>query len=120
MAVSIAWSLGAGRLGEGDGAGEAGGCAPATTGRSAPATRTRARAARRLTLLQPIPILQLLRQVLLGDEADAVPGERLNLELEAAPHHLLDLALPLGVLEPGIGEHLFGPAVITVVHPDGD
>src|SRR6267143_4590824 len=120
MADSTAWSLGTARPGEGDAAGEAGGCARAATGRSAPATRARAGAARRLTLLKPIPILQLLGQVLFGDEADAVSGERLALELEAAPHHLLDLPLPARLLEPGIGEHLFGPAVVAVVHPDGD
>src|SRR5205807_8251908 len=56
-------------------------------------------------LLQPVPILQLLRHVLLGDEADAQLGERFDLELQAAPHHLLDLTLPVRLLEPGIGEH---------------
>src|SRR5437773_7023000 len=121
MAVSTAWSLGATRPEEEDGVGEAGGCATATTGRSAPATRTRARAARRLTqLLQPIPVLQLLRQVLFGDEADATPGEGFELELLATLDHLLDLTLPLRLLEPGIGEHLLGPAVVAVVHLDGD
>src|SRR5712692_1615192 len=121
MAVSTAWSLGATRPGEDDGVGEAGGCATATTARSAPATRTRARAVRRLTqLLQPIPILQLPWQVLFGDETDATTGERFELELEAASHHLLDLPLPARVLEPRIGEHLLGPVVVAVVHLDGD
>src|SRR5580765_7018856 len=59
-------------------------------------------------LLQPIPVLQLLGQVLLGDEADAAPGQRLQLELLPAAHHLLDLALPLRLLEPGVGQHLLG------------
>src|SRR5688572_16518952 len=75
--------------GDGDGDGD-GDCASTTPRASVPS------AGIRTPSLQPVLVLQLLRQVLLGDEADAVPRERLDLELEPASHHLLDLALPLG------------------------
>src|SRR5205807_723706 len=131
--VIVGGGSGEGEAGAGEvaGAGE-GGCAwlaPAgarasTAPRASPLIPAAARRGRPVKpsspLLEPIAVLQLPGQVLLGDEADAVPGERLDFELEAAPHHLLDLALPLGVLEPGIREHLLGPAVVPVVHPDGD
>src|SRR5687768_5540493 len=86
--------------------------APSASQRStAPSSRGR--------LFQPILVLQLLGQVLLGDEADATPGEGFELELLSALHHLLDLALPAGVLEPLIGEHLLRAVVVAVVHLDG-
>src|SRR5688572_2709892 len=120
---------GAGEAGEAEGVGDAGG-----EGLAAAAARARSRQAATRTgvftgartsrpgpaSLQPIAVLQLLGQVLLGDEADAAAGQRFQLELEPALHHLLDLALPAGVFEPGIGEHLFGPAVVAIVHLDGD
>src|SRR5712692_2722070 len=93
---------------------------PMTWAPAGEARRARTRSARLTRLLQPIPVLELLRQVLFRDEADAPAGERFQLELLPAPHHLLDLALPVRLLEPRVGEHLLGPVVVAVVHLDGD
>src|SRR5438477_6118202 len=131
--VIVGGGSGEGEAGAGEvaGAGE-GGCAwlaPAgarasTAPRASPLIPAAARRGRPVKpsspLLEPIAVLQLPGQVLLGDEADAPPGERLELELLAAADHLLDLALPLRLLEPGVGEHLLRPVVVTVVHLDGD
>src|SRR5512138_3951552 len=71
-------------------------------------------------LLEPVLVLELLRQVLLGDEADPAARERLELELLPALHHLLDLVLPLLRLEPGVREHLLRARHVALVHLDGD
>src|SRR5688500_6242732 len=89
--ASTASIFAGGRPGAADGSGDAaavegdGGCASAAPSASAPS-------AVRKPSLQPVLVLQLLRKVLLGDEADAAPGERFQLELEPALDHLLDLA----------------------------
>src|SRR5258708_4850445 len=60
-------------------------------------------------LLQVILIAQLLRNVLLGNEGDALREETVDFHLELVVEELVDLLLPLLVLEPWIGPHLFGP-----------
>src|SRR5687768_7414682 len=97
MRASMASIFAGGSPGDGAAAGEGDGdCASAAPSASAHT------AAVSVASLQPVLVLQLLRKVLLGDEADPAPGQRLELELEAALHHLLDLALPAGLLEPRV------------------
>ena len=68
----------------------------------------------------PVLLLQLLRQVLLGDEADAAPGEGLELELHARLRTISWISrCHCLACEPGVGEHLLGPGHVAVVHLDG-
>ena len=57
---------------------------------------------------QEVLIPELLRNVLLGDEGDALREEAVDLHLELIVEELVDLLLPLLVRKPRIRLHLLG------------
>src|SRR5262252_10777488 len=69
-------------------------------------------------LVQPVLLLELAGQVLLGQILEVLVGQRIQLVLEAAAEHALDLVLPGLLLEPAVLEELLGPAHILVVELD--
>src|SRR5262249_23058486 len=71
-------------------------------------------------LVQPVPFLELARQVGLGQVLEVLVGERVELVLEAARQHALDLLLPVLLLEPGVVEQLPGARDVLVVELDAD
>src|SRR5690242_7129082 len=70
--------------------------------------------------IEPVSVLELLRKVGLGQVAEVLVGERIELVLEAAREHPLDLLLPLLLLEPAVLGQLLGPAHVLVVELDAD
>src|SRR5438046_5714157 len=68
--------------------------------------------------IEPVPFLELLRKIGLGQVAEVLVGERIELVLETAREHPLDLFLPFLLLEPAVLEQLFGPADVLVVELD--
>src|SRR5262249_56564059 len=69
-------------------------------------------------LVQPVLLLELARQVLLGQILEVLVGQGVQLVLEAAAEHALDLLLPGLLLEPAVLEELLGPAHVLVVELD--
>src|SRR5215467_5897249 len=69
-------------------------------------------------LVQPVLLLELARQVLLGQVLEVLVGEGVQLVLEAGAEHALDLLLPGLLLEPAVLEELLGPAHVLVVELD--
>src|SRR5215510_12888058 len=69
-------------------------------------------------LVQPVLLLELARQVLLGQVLEVLVGEGVQLILEAGPEHALDLVLPGLLIEPAVLEELLGPAHVLVVELD--
>src|SRR5215467_7656349 len=70
--------------------------------------------------VQPVLLLELARQVLLGQILEVLVGQGVQLVLEAAAEHALDLVLPGLLLEPAVLEELLGPAHVLVVELDPD
>src|SRR5258705_8908410 len=73
-----------------------------------------------LRLVQLVLFLELRRQVGLGQVAEVLVGERVELVLEPAGQHPLDLLLPGLLLEPAVLEELLGAADVLVVELDAD
>src|SRR6267142_1822192 len=76
--------------------------------------------AKRPGLVQPILLFELARQVLLRQELEVLVGEGVELVLEPAREHPLDLGLPALLLEPRVAEELFGAGHVLVVQLDAD
>src|SRR5882672_2354470 len=77
----------------------------------APGAGVSSRAAR---LVQPVFFFELPRQVGLGQVAEVLVGERVELVLEAGREHPLDLLLPGLLLKPAVLGQLLGPADVLV------
>src|SRR6266542_1624533 len=71
-------------------------------------------------LVQPVAFFELSRQVGLGQVLEVLVGQRVELVLEAAREHTLDLFLPFLLLEPAIFRQLLGAADVLVVELDAD
>src|SRR5712691_6891508 len=71
-------------------------------------------------LIQPVFLFELSGQVGLGQVAEVLVGERIELVLEATREHPLDLFLPGLLLKPAVLEQLLGPAHVLVVEFDAD
>src|SRR5262249_1662865 len=71
-------------------------------------------------LVQPVLRAELSRQVCLRQIPEVLVRERIELVLEAGPHHSLDLLLPGLLLKPPIAEELLGSADVLVVQLDSD
>src|SRR5882724_2317238 len=71
-------------------------------------------------LVQPVVLFELSRQVGLGQVLEVLVGQRVELVLEAAREHPLDLFLPFLLLEPAVFRQLLGPADVLVVELDAD
>src|SRR5262245_56135972 len=70
--------------------------------------------------VQPVLLLELPGQVRLGEIAEVLVGQRVELVLEADREHPLDLVLPGLFLKPAVPEQLPRPAEILVVELDPD
>src|SRR5438046_5374057 len=70
--------------------------------------------------IEPVPFLDLLRKIGLGQVAEVLFGERIELVLETRREHPLDLFLPFLLLEPAVVDQLLGPAHVFVVELDAD
>ena len=64
-------------------------------------------------------LFQLSGQVGLGQGAEVLVGERVELVLETARQHPFDLFLPWLHLDPAVREELLGPGDVLVVELDG-
>lgn len=73
-----------------------------------------------MPLIQPVSLFQLFRKVLLGEILKVLVGQRVELVLEAAREHPLDLFLPALFLKPGISEKLFRPGDVFFIQLDAD
>src|SRR5207247_2938748 len=71
-------------------------------------------------LVEPILVLELPRQVLLREVLEVLVGERVELVLESARKHPLDLLLPRLLLEPLVVQQLLGARDVAVVELDAD
>src|SRR6266853_1765043 len=70
--------------------------------------------------IEPVSLLELLREIGLAQVAEVLVGERIEFVLETRREHPLDLFLPFLLLEPAVVEQLFGPAHVFVVELDAD
>src|SRR5262249_12930082 len=70
--------------------------------------------------LEPVFVLELLRDVLRRNEADALREEGIDLHLEAVIENPLYLALPFFVGEPLVRHHLFGARDVLLIELDLD
>src|SRR5262245_40926049 len=82
-----------------------------------PASRTRSCGD---VLVQPVLFLELARQVGLRQVLEVLVRERVELVLEAARQHALDLLLPGLLLEPGVVHQLLRARDVLVVELDAD
>src|SRR5207244_12077135 len=73
-----------------------------------------------LPIFQPVFFFELPRQVGLGEVAEVLVGEGVELVLEPAAQHALDLVLPVLLLEPAVLQQLLGAADVLVVELDAD
>src|SRR5437773_2293828 len=69
-------------------------------------------------LIQPVFLFQLARQVRVGEVAEILVGEGVELILQPAAQHALDLVLPVLLLEPTVLCQLLGPRDVLVVELD--
>src|SRR5438309_3865490 len=76
--------------------------------------------AKRPGLVQPILLFELAGQILLGEELEVLVGEGVELVLEPAREHPLDLGLPALLLEPGVAEELARARGVLLVQLDPD
>src|SRR5688572_27967511 len=74
----------------------------------------------RTRLVQPVLILELARQILPGEVLEVLVGERVELDLEPARQHPLDLLLPVLLLEPAVAEELTSACGVLLVELDPD
>jgi hypothetical protein len=71
-------------------------------------------------LVQPVFLFELSGQIGLGQVAEVLVGERVELVLEPAREHPLDLFLPRLLPNPAKLEQLLGPVDVLVVELDAD
>jgi len=71
-------------------------------------------------LIQPIFLFELSRQIGLGQVAEVLVGQGVELVREAGREHALDLVPPILLLGPAVHEQLLGPANVLVVQLDAD
>src|SRR4051794_21779505 len=83
-------------------------------------TRVKLFRSRAWTSREPVPIFELLREVLLGDEADALREEGVDLHLETVFECRVDLALPFFVGKPRVRFHLFRASDVFVAQRNLD
>src|SRR3989442_5421689 len=70
--------------------------------------------------VEPVSLRELAGEVPLGEVLEVLVGEGVQLVLEAAREHPLDLFLPTLLLEPRVAEELLGAGDVLVVELDAD
>src|SRR6266446_3748591 len=70
--------------------------------------------------VEPVSLRELAGKVPLGEVLEVLVGEGVQLVLEAAREHPLDLFLPTLLLEPRVAEELLGAGDVLVVELDAD